>query len=404
MLNWNRSNARITALTAGMLIGTVLSAIVLPGCARSTSEPMKATQTSVPDQGPLAETQPIVAEDEASPEEIAAELGLPTEEGEEFGSSFGFSRNIPSNRIVTPERFNDFRVNVDIFRRSKKNPVLGNFKPEYVDLLSPPSPELSDEERTVSAMKKFKILASKEFALLSVDGVPTKAYVISAGLEDFADVPVKNADGTHQKDPSTGKTITRKSFKTTPSGNYRLDVLVKNKKIIKPDGKRTEVDVAYPWVRSQSYNNSQMYWELWIKGGYFIHTTPHYGELGQPASMGCIRQSFPDGMELFKLLVEENMPGMIRIHKMGSNAAVTRLGEAIKDRSWLITQLAANSKKINEATRYYGPEVYLKGHEWIDSETKKPSPTLWPRCGSLESSPIDCFTTFKVKKPLNSAN
>lgn len=355
--------------------------------------------------GVVLSTFPITAtaDLEDSPDDVARALGLPLEDGEGFGSNFGFSKNIPENRIVAPEEFKNFRVNVDVFRKSTRLPVLGEFRDEYRDVLAPASEGLTDDERSIRAKLIFKSLAEKEFSLVSVDGIPFKANIVSGAIEALVDVPVKDSSGRAIRDPSSGRIVTRRSMKTTPPGNYRLDPLVQMKKLVKTDGTIQKTDVAFPWLRSESYNNSQMFWGLWIKGGYFIHSTPHYGELGRPASMGCIRQSFPDAMELYKLLVEDGLSGMIRIHAIGAKSAVSRLRE-VTSMSWLLAQLKDSAQKITDSKLHYGPEVEILGHAWMLPETGTPSATVWPSCGSFDHSPIDCFKTFGVRKPKNSAN
>ena len=360
------------ALIAGLLLGTLLSSFATAG--------------------------------EISPDDLARELGLPVKDGDPFGSNFGFSKDIPQTRVVPPENFKDFRVTVDIFRISSKNPVLGLFSENDVDALVPDAGEMTPEERTAEAEKRFKLLKKREFAVLSVDGVPKKAYLISAAVEKEVEVIVRDANGDPVIDPATGKPMTKLSYKLTPSGNFRLDPLAYDKKLKRADGTVAKSVVAFPWLRSQSYGNSQMFWGFWIKGGYFIHSTPHYGELGRPASMGCIRQSFPDAQELFKLLVEDDLPGMIRLHAIGADESVSRLNELTsvpsKDRNWILGQLYGNYRKIRETIQYYGSELEIVGHAWL-SENRTPSEVTWPNCGQFENNPVDCFTTWLVKKPKN---
>jgi len=141
--------------------------------------------------------------------------------------------------------------------------------------------------------------------------------------------------------------------------------------------------------------------------------------------MGCIRQSFPDAMNLFKLIVEDEMPGMIRIQKVGSRKAVSRLRESVvdaeyvapesaplnetpkdptKDMVWLLGQLKDSADLIKASKKHYGSEVEILGHAWMLPETGKPAPTVWPSCGTIENSPIECFKSWRVNKPENSFN
>jgi len=105
-----------------------------------------------------------------------------------------------------------------------------------------------------------------EFALLVVDDRIERAFVVS----------------------------TAKAGKTTINGSYRLVVPVAKDK----DGKTR----SWAWRKSNAYENSPMYWAVQIHGGYFVHSSPHYGNLGKPASMGCVRTSLPDAQLIFKLV------------------------------------------------------------------------------------------------------
>lgn len=425
-------NHPLAALTAGLIAGAVLSSFSLTADADELSGWSPRTEASPRPKGferPFgvrgdAEFSAPDLEQEISPDELANELGLPIEDGQPFRDGHGLARSVPKTRVVAPDRFKDFAVNVDVFRRSKSRPVLGEFRDEYAAVLVPNAEGMTEEARITEAKKRFENLSRREFAVASLHGVPFKAYIISAGLEKRVPVDAKDAEGNTIYD-ETGRKMTRMSMKTTPPGNYRLDPIPYLKKVRAADGTVATVPVAYPWIRSKTYHNSQMYWGLWIKGGYFIHSTPHYGELGIPASMGCIRQSFPDAQELFKLIVEQNLPGMIRIHPVGAKKAVSRLREIIvdlsfeapadapvmeapidpsKDMSWVLSQLQSNHQNIRDSIGYYGRELNIFGHDWIDGETRKPIATTWPTCGDIGGSAIDCFKVWGTKKPKNSLN
>ncbi len=422
-----------------MSVSAALFALLfLPGCSGSGSGNVKApsalpspsavaalaTETTAAE--PVDSSTPILAADaEISPDEFAKEMGLPLDDGDPTPEGFGISRNVPMARAVAPQHFKDFRVNVDIFRKSTRRPVLGDFREEFTAALVPNAEGLTPESRTEEAKKRFAILASREFAVASLDGAPFKAYIISGAVEKRVAVALKNPDGTLDRDPETGRIRTRMSMKTTPVGNYRLDAIAYDLKLKGPKGMKVVRPVAFPWLRSHAYKDSQMFWGLWIKGGYFIHSTPHYGELGRPASMGCIRQSFADAQELFKLIVEENLSGMVRIHRIGASESVSRLREIIvdlaysappnapvteaprdpsKDMTWLLTQLASNEQRIRDSVKYYGHELNIAGNDWINAETGKPGAVTWPKCGDIQGSPVDCFKTWGVKKPKNSLN
>lgn len=300
------------------------------------------------------DTANVVDPEEATPQQMAEELGVPNE---------------PGSRAVKPADFSRYSLVVDVFRRSAALPVLGAFDPKYVDVLAPPGSGTS-EERLARAQADFKDLAAREFATVSVDGTLRKAQIISGALEGYAEG----------------------GFRTTPPGAYKLDILRYAKKVRDPDGTTTTRQVDFPWIRSEKFGNSIMYWGLWIFGGYFIHSTTHYGFLGRPASMGCIRQAYPDAMELFRL--RQDHLGMIRIHPVGSRQAYERLRE-IASPEWTLTRLAESRRNIDAYVDYADrTEIAVPGHAWIDPATDKPTKVVWPECG-----PVDCFAVWGREKP-----
>ncbi len=286
---------------------------------------------------------------EITPEQTAKELGVPNE---------------PGSRVLKPSDYSRYSLVVDVFRKSTDLPVLGAYDPRYVDLLTTPGSG-TPEERSQRARKLFDTLAASEFAVVSVDGAVLKSQIISGALEGYAEG----------------------AYRSTPPGSYKLDILRYAKRIPASDGTTRVADVDFPWIRSETFGNSIMYWGLWIFGGYFIHSTPHYGQLGTPASMGCVRQAYPDAMELFKL--RQTHLGMIRIHPIGSQQAYDRLRE-LTSPEWTLVGLAESRRRIDAYIRYSGrTELNLYGHSWIDPNTNRPEPISWPNCG-----PADCFTTW----------
>lgn len=293
---------------------------------------------------------------EITPEEMAEELGVPNEPGE---------------RSLRPSDFSRYSLVVDVFRRSAALPVIGNFENRYVDILTSPGSG-SPDERMTRAKISFRDLASREFAVISENGRPIKGQIISGGLETWA------AGG----------------IRRTPPGAYKLDIVRYMKKIPGADGMTRSELVDYPWLRSQKFGNSIMYWGLWIFGGYFIHSTNHYGQLGSPASMGCVRQAYPDAMELFRL--RQTNLGMIRIHAVGSRQAYDRLRE-LSSPEWTLIQLADSRHKIDNYVQYARrTEISVQGHTWVDPSTGNPGPVDWPNCG-----PVDCFGIWGRKRPFS---
>lgn len=173
-----------------------------------------------------------------------------------------------------------------------------------------------------------------EFALLMVNGRIERAFLVSTAI-----------DG---KDPILGV--------------FRLAVP-------RVGGK------AWPWRTSAKYHNSPMYWALQINGGYFIHSSPHYGNLGAPASMGCIRASLPDAMQLFDAVVNRsgNGTGTIILREgvdLDSDSAISReLSTALRDSGWSVEQLKealeSNRREIEAVSTgdlEYSPGVPAEAH------------------------------------------
>jgi hypothetical protein len=72
----------------------------------------------------------------------------------------------------------------------------------------------------------------------------------------------------------------------TPRGNYRVQSL-------------------QPMHFSKKYHNSPMPHSIFFNGGYAIHGTYDLGNLGRPASHGCVRISPANAATLFALVQEE---------------------------------------------------------------------------------------------------
>jgi hypothetical protein len=276
---------------------------------------------------------------EPSPDEVAEMLGVSPSS---------------SGRTVPERDFTLYPLVVDFFKASKKLPVLGEYRPEYADL--------------VPSKAVFDRLAASEFAVVSLHGVPLRAYLVSGGAE-------RRISGVYRR---------------TPPGNYRMDPVVR--KVRLPDSPRGSeaVSVPFPWLRSRTYGNSAMYWGLWMFGGYFIHSTTHYGEIGRPASMGCVRQSYPDAMELFTQAQEHR--SMIRVHAVDSERAFDRFRE-LTSVEWVLPRLVENDARFRTYIKRHGKEIHVLGHAWLTEEGKEGVPE-WPLCG-----PTDCFKVWGKKEP-----
>jgi len=53
---------------------------------------------------------------------------------------------------------------------------------------------------------------------------------------------------------------------------------------------------------SKKYDNAPMPYSIFFTGGYAIHGTPHVGNLGRPASHGCVRLSPANARTLYGIV------------------------------------------------------------------------------------------------------
>lgn len=368
---------------------------------------------SFPAEAPAVSAIDVYDGDEASPEEIAAGL-RPFLEGADLEALEN-----PNSRVVLPSEFAKYQIVVDIFRQSARRPVLGKYDASYLDATTSTFTEADPEKRKALSKTRFGNLANSEFAIITVDGTPFKAQLISGALEAEINQPVK-VDGVKQYDPLTGKVVTKRSRKTTPNGNFKLTAVSLKTRVKGADGKPSAPQtLPFPFLSSTTYDRSAMYWGLSIYGGYFFHSTPHTGQLGRPASMGCVRQSFPDAMELWDFVANRSQGrlAMIRIHKMHSLEAYTRLREIVydprympsdpanqltpeqlnqtalpnssRDLNWLVGQLNVNYQRVRDYAAKYGSDHNGVGYSWIDPTTKKAAAPVFPLCGGF-----DCFKVW----------
>ena len=56
-----------------------------------------------------------------------------------------------------------------------------------------------------------------------------------------------------------------------------------------------------PMHYSKKYDNAPMPHSIFFSGGYAIHATPHVGNLGRPASHGCVRLSPANASTLYNM-------------------------------------------------------------------------------------------------------
>lgn len=161
----------------------------------------------------------------------------------------------------------------------------------------------------------------------------------------------------------------------------------------------------FPWRTSKSYFDSPMYWALNINDGYFIHSSPHYGNLGHPASMGCIRESIPDAMEVFNTVVNQfaGSPSYSIIFdqlKLGSGSDGEKaLLKTLVASEWTIDQLKAALKQskmevalVSRGDLEYAPGVPVDAHVRPFEDTPQLE-SSFPTCGG-----VDCWDLFHKKR------
>ena len=68
-----------------------------------------------------------------------------------------------------------------------------------------------------------------------------------------------------------------------------------------------------PMHYSRKYDNAPMPHSIFFSGGYAIHATPHTGNLGRPASHGCVRLSPGNAATLYGIVRNDMEETTIRI-------------------------------------------------------------------------------------------
>ena len=63
---------------------------------------------------------------------------------------------------------------------------------------------------------------------------------------------------------------------------------------------------------SKKYDNAPMPHSIFFSGGYAIHGTPHVGNLGRPASHGCVRLAPANARRLYEIVGRDQ--GYTTIH------------------------------------------------------------------------------------------
>lgn len=167
--------------------------------------------------------------------------------------------------------------------------------------------------------------------------------------------------------------------KSTVDGIYTLKPML----VVDKEGEYA----PFPWLKVRGPTTSTMYWGLQIKDVYFLHATPHYEMLGQPASDGCIRVNYPTAMEIFDDVVNRvNGSAEIHIYRSGSAEAKRAFEEKNLDVSWVNQQIQSDLRDAWDVGRrgYYG-----YGH------ARRGEALVFPECGNSR----DCFSIWGMKKP-----
>lgn len=98
----------------------------------------------------------------------------------------------------------------------------------------------------------------------------------------------------------------------TNEGTYQWPVSTARKGYYTPTGTFTPYSLQ-PMHYSKKYDNAPMPHSIFFSGGYAIHATPHVGNLGRPASHGCVRLSPSHAATLYEIVGRDRHNTTIRI-------------------------------------------------------------------------------------------
>lgn len=98
----------------------------------------------------------------------------------------------------------------------------------------------------------------------------------------------------------------------TDEGTYQWPVSTARKGYYTPTGTFTPYSLQ-PMHYSKKYDNAPMPHSIFFSGGYAIHATPHVGNLGRPASHGCVRLSPSHAATLYEIVGRDRHNTTIRI-------------------------------------------------------------------------------------------
>ena len=135
--------------------------------------------------------------------------------------------------------------------------------------------------------------------------IPITAFVAMIALAFF----------THGAKAETDITISKSRQRMivhSSEGSYSWPVSTARRGYYTPTG------VFYPYSLqpmhySRKYDNAPMPHSIFFSGGYAIHATPHVGNLGRPASHGCVRLSPSNAATLYGIVSRDRGDTTIRI-------------------------------------------------------------------------------------------
>ena len=95
-------------------------------------------------------------------------------------------------------------------------------------------------------------------------------------------------------------------------GSYQWRVSTARKGYYTPTGTFHPYSLQ-PMHYSRKFDNAPMPHSIFFSGGYAIHATPHIGNLGRPASHGCVRLHPAHAATLYDIVKSDRNNTTIRI-------------------------------------------------------------------------------------------
>lgn len=95
-------------------------------------------------------------------------------------------------------------------------------------------------------------------------------------------------------------------------GSYQWPVSTARRGFYTPTGTFTPYSLQ-PMHYSKKYDMAPMPHSIFFSGGYAIHATPHVGNLGRPASHGCVRLHPNHAATLYNIVKNDRNNTTIRI-------------------------------------------------------------------------------------------